>query len=413
MGSSSKPFLRRGAEMGFTRKALFIGTGGMSGLFVRANKRRPLAILTAIGLLVLIPATLAGAMTGPTILAFEATPKALPSAGGFVTLDARLRGAQGCELELLSATSPKPTYNHEGKRCVTADQQRIRVWANGTTKAETVVFRLVVYSFQNKRTVLIASHTFHLIVAAELAPREPSGPSGEAMPTSSPTGERLVFADDFPGTSLDSNWTAYSGGPSGDAAGWWDPSHVEVSDGLLGLRSYEDPTHYGGPSGDPPWVEGGVSSAHGLRQTYGEYLVRSRVTSATGVTQVELLWPANGSWPPEIDFNESNGTAGFTTASLIWRTSTDPQAETQTLDIDLTQWHTWGVIWRPGEVVYTVDGKVWATMTSPNVPSGPMVLDLQQQVWPCGGNFEACPNSATPAEVDMEVAWVVAYAPND
>jgi hypothetical protein len=222
-----------------------------------------------------------------------------------------------------------------------------------------------------------------------------------------------VFADDFTGSSLDSNWTAYNGEPGGDPGGWWDPSHVEVSDGMLILQTYEDPAHYGGPSSDTPWVEGGVSGFAGLQQTYGEYLVRSRVTSTTGVTEVELLWPASDSWGPEIDFNESNGTAGFTTATLHWGSGTDAQQESQTLQIDLTQWHTWGVIWSPGQVVYTVDGVVWATMTTPNAPSVPMVLDLQQQVWPCGGNWEACPSSSTPAEVDMDVDWVVAYAPND
>jgi beta-glucanase (GH16 family) len=182
---------------------------------------------------------------------------------------------------------------------------------------------------------------------------------------------------------------------------------------MLILRTYEDPARYGGSSSDPPWVEGGVSSSAGLQQTYGEYLVRSRVTSTIGVPQAELLWPASNSWGPEIDFNESNGTTGFTTATLHWGSGTDAPYESQTLQIDLTQWHTWGVIWSPGQVVYTVDGVVWATMTTPNAPSVPMVLDLQQQVWPCGGNWEACPSSATPDEVDMDVDWVVAYAPND
>ena len=64
------------------------------------------------------------------------------------------------------------------------------------------------------------------------------------------------------------------------------------------------------------------------------------------------------------------------------------------------------------KVVYTLDGSVWATMDTNPVPTESMVLDLQQQVWGCANNQgETCPSAATPSEVDMDIAWVVAYAP--
>lgn len=236
--------------------------------------------------------------------------------------------------------------------------------------------------------------------------------SGVVMPTTAPAGYSEVFADDFPGYTLGNDWVAYDGQPGDDAGGWWSPSHVVVDNGEMFLETYEDSANYGGTAGYEPWVSGGVSSAKALQQTYGEYLVRSRLTAAAPATEVELLWPASGVWPPEIDFNESNDSTTETSATLHWG-STDAERNVQILTgINMTEWHTWGVIWAPGQITYTVDGKVWATVTSSEVPDVPMVLDIQQQVWGCDNDeAETCPDADAPAQVNLDVAWVVAYAP--
>ena len=63
----------------------------------------------------------------------------------------------------------------------------------------------------------------------------------EPMPTDEPSGWRRVFADDFNGSSLDqTRWRVYNGSPLGDPAGWFDPSHVTVSDGRLMIGAYRD-----------------------------------------------------------------------------------------------------------------------------------------------------------------------------
>jgi beta-glucanase (GH16 family) len=77
---------------------------------------------------------------------------------------------------------------------------------------------------------------------------------------------------------------------------------------------------------------------------------------------------------------------------------------------DFSQWHTLGVEWTAGKLVYTIDDATWATVTDSKVPSIPMTLDLQSQSLACSpGN--TCLNSSTPPQVNMQVAWVVAYAP--
>lgn len=224
-----------------------------------------------------------------------------------------------------------------------------------------------------------------------------SEPSGQAPPgANAMTGYAQTYVDDFSGSL--SGWSAYTGSP-GAGSQWGGVSHAVVSGGMLSLEAFQDANY------NNEWVTGGVSQ--NLTRTYGAYFVRSRVTGA-GPTNVELLFPATG-WPPEVDFNETSGVSTGTSATTIWAvdgSGNKSQYQFQ-LSIDMAQWHTWGVIWTPTSVTYTVDGRVWGTIANASeVPQVPMRLDLQQQTW-CTDNF-ACPT----APESMQIDWVAEYGSN-
>jgi len=102
------------------------------------------------------------------------------------------------------------------------------------------------------------------------------------------------------------------------------------------------------------------------------YFVRSRVTGA-GPNEVELLWPADNQWPPEIDFNESGGSLNSSSSTIHF--SAVNEIDQRSILISMSQWHTWGVIWTPKSVSYVVDGQVWGTITTPSEISRiPMTL---------------------------------------
>jgi beta-glucanase (GH16 family) len=209
------------------------------------------------------------------------------------------------------------------------------------------------------------------------------------------------YVTDFTGTTLPAGWGAYSGKPGGDpGAQWGGLAHAVVSDGMLQLETFQDPA-YGGE-----WVTGGVSQS-GHSQTYGAYFVRSRVTGA-GPTNVELLWPVAPVWPPEIDFNETGGSASGTSATVHWGANgVNNQYQVSNQSLNMTEWHTWGVIWTPTSITYTIDGQVWGTVTvASEIPNQAMVLDLQQQTW-CNSGF-ACPTSPQ----SMDIDWVAEYTPS-
>lgn len=244
----------------------------------------------------------------------------------------------------------------------------------------------------------------HAAVPAHRAAVPGTTSAAESMPVGDIPGWNQVLADDFSGQGIDlSRWRVYSGQPGGDPGAWFDPRHVQVRDGMLIISGYRDPADGG------KWATGGVSSAPGMAQTYGKYLVRFRLDSGEGIGHALLLWPADNRWPPEVDFSEDNGSGRSTTLATLHSGGQDNMIY-RLLRVDLTQWHTLGVQWTPGQLRFTIDGRVWSDLRSSRVPAIPMVLALQTQTWPCVGTWGRCPNASTPATVRMYVDWVVAYA---
>ncbi len=232
------------------------------------------------------------------------------------------------------------------------------------------------------------------------------------MPTRNRPGWHEVFSDDFTGSSLDSQWAPYWGRPGGDPGGFFDPTHVSVSDGELVISAYQDPADDAWDAGPSTYVTGGISSSPSFAQIYGKYLVRFRMDAGQGIALAVLLWPQNNTWPPEIDFAEDNGGNRQTNYATLHYGPNNTQVP-KSVAVNLTKWNTLGVQWTKGKLVYTLDGSDWATVTNANVPSIPMVLDIQTQGWACGtSTWEQCPNAGTPSRVNLDVAWVVAYAPS-
>jgi beta-glucanase (GH16 family) len=234
-------------------------------------------------------------------------------------------------------------------------------------------------------------------------PSGPADPSGVPMPRGNLPGWRQVFTEDFTGTGLSQSWVAYEGQPENDPGGWFDPSHVQVSDGLLTIGAWREPAR------NDLYVTGGISNRYAFSSTYGRYDIRFRMDLGTGIAYALLLWPLDNQQPPEIDIAEDNGRDRRFLYGNVHPTVGVPIENR--IEGDFTQWHTVGLEWKPGSIVFTLDGQVWATVTGSAVPSEPMALALQSQAWYCGHTWEACPDETTPPVVNLQVDWVVAYLP--
>ncbi len=222
-------------------------------------------------------------------------------------------------------------------------------------------------------------------------------PSGEAPP--SPTGFP-GYVETYENDTIPTGWTTFGGTDTidEDTGEQFAPTHDVVSNGVLSLNTFMDPAYAN------EWVTGGICRCQDSK-VYGAYFVRSRQTGP-GPTGVDLLWPTSNTWPPEIDFNETVGVTNATTATIIWGDAGGERQQSQvSLNIDMTQWHTWGVVWTPTSILYTVDGTVWGQFNvASEIPSVPMTLHIQTQTW-CVFNY-ACPTGPQSTQVD----WVAEYS---
>lgn len=111
--------------------------------------------------------------------------------------------------------------------------------------------------------------------------------------------------------------------------------------------------------------------------TYGRVVVRCRLPKGS-FKGLALLWPADGNWPPEIDFYEIGAMWSERercNQTLHWGF---PHEMRQTHYFgDFSQWHKIGVKWSPGVLRYICDGKLEQIVRSEHVPSLPMKLHLK------------------------------------
>ena len=246
---------------------------------------------------------------------------------------------------------------------------------------------------ERARVVAVAPHTTFPVGVFDMAE-----PSGLAPPgPSALAGYHRDYVNDFSGPLDPSMWLLFAGVPKGDPAGRFEPSHVAVSRGLLRIGAWRDPArrHH--------WATGGVCLC-GVHPKYGAFFVRSRET-APGPDDVELLWPQNNTWPPELDFDEMGTSATQSTWSDHYHSPADFIQGNVTVNVK--RYHTWGVIWTPTQVTFVVDGRAWGVVTTPAlIPKLPMTLDLQLQTW-CGIHPE-CPRKPS----SMQIDWVAVYTPS-
>lgn len=225
--------------------------------------------------------------------------------------------------------------------------------------------------------------------------KDKAEPSGEAPPGANALpGYKLSYVTDFKGTALPPSWNVYTGVPGGVPGGQFAASHVVVAHGILSLNTWRDPRYQN------RWVTGGLCQCE-VARTYGAYFVRSRITGP-GPNEVELLWPANNHWPPEIDFNETGGQVDSTSSTLHYNAVNS--IDQRHVGINMEKWHTWGLIWTPKQISYVVDGQVWGIITTAyEIADVPMTLDMQQTARCVPGR----PCSIHPAS--MQVDWVAEY----
>jgi beta-glucanase (GH16 family) len=224
-------------------------------------------------------------------------------------------------------------------------------------------------------------------------------------PRPEPEQFREAFFDGFDGTALDmSKWTTPYGGGNlyYNGAFRWDNSELSVSDGAMhiGLTKQADGiwNTSGALTAPQPWGPG-----HAF--TYGKVEIRAKASQEVdGAGPCFLLWPAsNDHWPPEVDILETPHGEGMFTNHWAGPNGEDTY-ESARFDLDVGQWHVYGLEWTPDRLTLTLDGEEVHTFTT-NIPTEPMSVGLQGHVG-APGDWYGNPNGSGVDHIDIAIDYV-------
>ncbi|HWU04489.1 MAG TPA: Ig-like domain-containing protein [Novosphingobium sp.] len=208
-------------------------------------------------------------------------------------------------------------------------------------------------------------------------------------------GEQQIYMDQY-----------YSGSSSSSL----NINPFSISNGVLTITAAPTPTQDLQYLSNYAYTSGLLTTRQSFSQEYGYFEIKAKLPSGTGFWPAFWLLPADGSWPPEIDVFETGGSDPNTALiTTHWTNSSKANLyEQDKVNVDTTQWHTYGVNWGPNTITYYIDGVAVAEIATPDSLKGKemyMLLDLAV------GGWSGTPTSGATAQ--MLVDYVHAYATSD
>jgi beta-glucanase (GH16 family) len=231
------------------------------------------------------------------------------------------------------------------------------------------------------------------------------------LPTTAPayTGWKADWVDDLNVPIEQTKWGRYGWGyqvPGQGAMGRYLQPNTFTSNGIMTLR-----TQY--VNGE--WSSAGVSSGDFYSVSGGRWEVRAKFPVSKGIGYAFLLYPADGTWPPEVDLAEGRANGPLVTATYHWGAA-NSQAQSFLTNTTMSAWHTYGAIIGTNTITYTFDGKPYATITNSQVTTKKLWIGFQCGAMDPNGSAKAyetvdrgVPGPLTPAVSDIQIDWVAHY----
>lgn len=225
-----------------------------------------------------------------------------------------------------------------------------------------------------------------------------------------PDGWKLVFSDEFDGTSLDlTKWgttMAFIGTHGPRYHNEYYLSHTEdddavVADGFLHLQTQRRTVPGDEKPGVFHYTQGLVSSHDKFDFTHGYVEIRAKYPGGKGLWPCLWLMPQTQGWPPEFDIAEyyagqrtmhhglAHGSLYDSKWDSVWDRTTDFESD----------WHVYALEWTRGRAVWLLDGEVRKTINADYVPNAAMYLVLSNSISSASGpsgepdEFTVFPNS--------------------
>ncbi|MDP5275153.1 carbohydrate binding domain-containing protein [Chengkuizengella axinellae] len=244
----------------------------------------------------------------------------------------------------------------------------------------------------------------------------------------------LVWNDEFDGTEVDPNkWTFDIGNGEG---GWGNneleyytdrPENAKVENGNLVITAKYEEDGYNGFD----YTSAKLKTDELESWKYGKFEARIKLPTGQGLWPAFWMMPQNseyGDWASsgEIDIMENWGSRPTEIGGAIHMGEDWPNNSSKHKNIFLpdggvvTDWHTYGIEWEPGEIRWYVDGELYSTINnwyskSLNQPlknSFPAPFDKEFYMimnLAVGGHFDGNPADNSIFDAEMLVDYVRVY----
>ncbi|RMG68468.1 MAG: glycoside hydrolase family 16 protein, partial [Calditrichaeota bacterium] len=251
--------------------------------------------------------------------------------------------------------------------------------------------------------------------------------NGNPSPIDLP-GWRLVWHDEFDGTSLDeSSWDYQTGdgcdiglcGWGNNELQWYQKANVQVSGGFLKITARKEEV-----SGHP-YTSARIRTAHKQDWTYGRFEVRARLPRGKGLWPAIWMLPTNnvyGGWAAsgEIDIMEMLGHEPNKIYGSLHFGGPAPQNQHVTGSYTLPSgtfsdsFHVFALEWEASEIRWYVDGIEYFRFSDWWSSGGPYPAPFNQPFHlllnvAVGGNWPGNPDATTTFPQTMEVDYVRVY----
>jgi beta-glucanase (GH16 family) len=236
---------------------------------------------------------------------------------------------------------------------------------------------------------------------------------------------RLVWSDEFNGTSIDTNhWKFETGNHNG-----WGNHELEyytdsarnayVSNGLLHIAARRESIN------SFAYTSARMKSQGLFSRKYGRFEFRAKVPFGQGYWPAIWLMPEHssyGSWPAcgEIDVMENRGAYPAVVQGTIHYASTDgfhlqsteiftfPQNE------KATDFHTYLLEWNTNSISWSVDGRLYETQTNWSTVKAPYPAPFNQPFYlilnlAVGGAYGGNPDVSTVFPGELQVDYIRVY----
>ncbi|WP_170142799.1 glycoside hydrolase family 16 protein [Thermosporothrix hazakensis] len=191
---------------------------------------------------------------------------------------------------------------------------------------------------------------------------------------------------------------------------------MSVSDGALHLRTVKEDYTPPNSSTTYHWTSGmvttdriGDAGSSRFAFTYGYMEIRAWLAGGNGVYNAFWTGAEDHSWPPEIDALELLGDRPTIDHMTYHRDDNGKHVSLSqdSIGADFTAgWHTFGVDWQPGLLIWYVDGQ---EVTREIVPTDAFAknlhLLLSAEIWKQSG-WTNGPDDSTPSVSQMDVDYV-------